>query len=894
MAHGAVARVAATPAIQRISAPAIARPAREDRAPAAHGWIAQLAPIYTVAIAIALGDGLGNFGIFLPLWFGAALAAAAALAYLMARRDGGRALALAALVAIASVPVRRLYHPAPIPGSIRALPDGALVTIEGMAVRGPELAYGRMRVYVEVERAGRAGAPLRRARGLVRISSADRADIRAGDVLHLTSRIRFPRNNGDWGEFDYQGYMARQGIAATMSTRAGWFGTPAFERIGHRRLVIAGAIESVRDRIGAFIDSTLAFPERAEMRALVIGDRGEIPNELRDTFARAGMAHLLVISGLHLSFVAGAVFAAVRLIMMLFPALASRGYANKAAALAAALAVCAYATIAGGHVSTVRALVMVLAYMFAVMIDRSREALASLALAAIVICIALPGSTADIGFQLSFAAVTAIILGMGRYAAWFARARSALRMRGRRWRIIEIALGYFAVSFWALAGTAPLTAYHFNQFSMVGLTANAVVVPIMGFSATVLGLAAAALSFVWRAPAVALMTAGGALLALSNRLAAFFVAWPAAWCRTFTPTILELGLAYGLIALWLTAPAAHGRMLAIASAIGSRVRRDGTAQSDGGWRARVGVRGACAALFVIALGLDGLWWVRVRYYDPDLRVTFLSVGEGDGAVVHFPGARVMVIDAGGAYAGYDYGERVVAPYLLSRKIMRVDYLVLSHPDLDHFGGFSYLARNFGPSQFWTVRAPGRSESYAELLATLDRLRVPIRFIDTSAPARTIAGVHIEVLNPAAGEIATKNNSSMVLRIAFGATAILFTGDIQAPGERAMLARGGAVAAAIIKVPHHGSATSSSPALIAAVHPMLAVISDGHLNYFHFPNPAVVARYLSAGTTVLRTDRDGAVWSDLDGEDARVEAYDERTLILRPPGGGGAVEPAPYH
>src|SRR5208282_601700 len=134
----------------------------------------------------------------------------------------------------------------------------------------------------------------------------------------------------------------------------------------------------------------------AEMRALVIGDQGEIGEPLRETFARTGMAHLLVISGLHLSIVAAAMFAA-------------------------ALAVCAYASIAGHHVSTVRALVMVLAYMLAVMIDRSREAIAPLALAAIVICVALPGSTADIGFQLSFASVIAIVLGMRRFTAWFAR-----------------------------------------------------------------------------------------------------------------------------------------------------------------------------------------------------------------------------------------------------------------------------------------------------------------------------------------------------------------------------------------------------------------------------------------------------------------------------------------
>ena len=272
------------------------------------------------------------------------------------------------------------------------------------------------------------------------------------------------------------------------------------------------------------------------------------------------MAHLLVISGLHLSIVAAAMFAAVRLAMMLFPELANRGYANRVAALAAMLAVCAYASIAGHHVSTVRALVMVLAYMLAVAIDRSREAIASLALAAIVICVALPGSTADIGFQLSFASVIAIVLGMSRFAAWFARRKRLGMLRGEpslpRWRLLEAGAGYLAVSFWAMAGTAPLTAYHFNQFAIVGIVANAAVVPIMAFGATISGLLAAALSFVSEPAARPVLLFGASALAAGNWLAAWFMNWPMAWFRIFTPTILELAIAYTLLMMWLLAPLA--------------------------------------------------------------------------------------------------------------------------------------------------------------------------------------------------------------------------------------------------------------------------------------------------------------------------------------------------
>jgi competence protein ComEC len=883
-----LASIATHRAIARIEAGDEPGAVVERAGPAARGRLERVAPVYAVATAIALGDGLGNFRIFAPLWIAIAISAGAAVAFAAARRRLGYLLALAALAAVSTVPVAHLLASRAGAGSLRAFADGSTVTIEGTVVREPEHLDDRTRLYVAVARAGDSAARLRAASGRVRITSADDAAFRAGDELRLTGRIRFPRNNGDWGEFDYEGFMARQGIAATMTARAASFGTPAFERIGYHPSFPASEVETIRGRIGAFIDATLPPPERAEMRALVIGDRGGITDELRNTFARTGMAHLLVISGLHLSFVAAAVFALLRLLMMAFPGLASRGYANKTAALGAALAVCAYAAIAGHHISTARALVMVLSYMFAVIIDRAREALASLALAAIVICIALPGSTADVGFQLSFASVIAIILGMRRFAAWserrWRRAHLAGERRSGARRAGEVMVGYVAVSFWALAGTAPLTAYHFNQFSMVGLAANAVVVPIMGFGATLCGLGAAALSFIWTAPARALLELAGLLLAASNRLAAWFVEWPAAWSRIFTPTIPELLIAYAGLLLWLTAP------LAGVARPGDQNEKEGPdvrAAPRTGWT----LRAACAFGLALALATDAAWWIHDRYFSPDLRVSFLSVGEGDAAVVRFPGARVMLIDAGAAYRSYDYGERVVARYLWSRKIMRVDYLVLSHPDADHFGGFAFIARNFDPAEFWAVRAPSADVSYAALLGVLASDRVRLRLIDSDTPPAKMGGARIEALGPEPDRAPTRNNSSMVLRIDYGAMSFLFTGDIETPAEHVLLARGGELHATVLKVPHHGSASSSSAGFVEAVRPALAVISDGYVNRFHFPARGVVARYRDSGAIVLRTDLAGAVFVDTDRWGARIESYRGPGIQIRAGGGRSGGETA---
>ena len=310
------------------------------------------------------------------------------------------------------------------------------------------------------------------------------------------------------------------------------------------------------------------------------------------------------------------------------------------------------------------------------MIDRSRELIASLALAALIICLALPGfdrryrlsalfcvGARDPARNAALRGVVALALHESACAAG-----GAVTPQSHRAKLI---VGYVAVSFWAMLGTAPLTAFHFNQFSMVGLIANAVVVPIMGFGAVICGLLAAALSFVSiplaRGPLwIAGQLAGAGYVArrmvrgLAARVGAHL--YPDD-CRTRDRLRISLVVAYR---------AAQGRSFAPPTARKSgaahRLRRP--RPGSPGWQ------GVAARFWAPRLLVDAGWWTYQRYFNPGLRVTFLSVGEGDGAVVRFPGSRVMLIDGGGAFRGtFDPGERIVAPFLWSQKIMHVDYLV---------------------------------------------------------------------------------------------------------------------------------------------------------------------------------------------------------------------------
>jgi ComEC/Rec2-related protein len=598
---------------------------RSSRAAARH-LLLYTPPLYLSTAALIGGDALGNLHVFIPLWAAVGAAAVAAALFLFNRPMPGMVAALLGLISAATLPLSHLLAPDFSSQTVRRFPDGAQVTLEGWVVREPEPQEGgRTYLYIDVQDGALSPFAMVPATGLVRVTALGPEAFRVGDKLRVSGKIRFPRNDGDEDEFDYQAWLMRQGIAATIVALP--------PGLVHRR-------RSSQSGIAKYFPIPYSRP-----------------------FASG--------SRLHLGFVATGAFLLARLMMAGFPALIALGYANKIAAGAAVGVVSAYAAIAGSHISTIRAFVMVLTFALAILLDRSRELLASLALAALIICFAIPGSTADIGFQLSFASVGVILLGMRRFNAWwqwhYANPLSVRTERSRLGSAVEWVCGYFAVSFWAMAGTAPLTAFHFNQFSTVGLVANAVVIPIMGFGAVVCGLAAAACSFIYLPLANRILIVAAKFTALGTSLARWFVTWPFAWVRTFTPTPVEMVIVYGFILLWLSAPLAGADVLRAMR--GRRFMRGSSGaahQAPNGeptaWMGRR--RGGVAAVLTAAVVLDAGWWTYQRFLNSELRVTYLSVGEGDAAVVRFPGARVMLIDGGGAFRGtFDPGERIVAPYL---------------------------------------------------------------------------------------------------------------------------------------------------------------------------------------------------------------------------------------
>jgi competence protein ComEC len=277
-----------------------------------------------------------------------------------------------------------------------------------------------------------------------------------------------------------------------------------------------------------------------------------------------------------------------------------------------------------------------------------------------------------------------------------------------------------------------------------------------------------------------------------------------------------------------------------------------------------------------------------------LLVTFLDVGHGDASFIRFPHGTTMLIDSGGSYRDdIDIGARVVAPFLRHTRVRRLDYLVATHPQSDHAKGFGAILRDFRVGQFWDNGAPLRSEWYGALRDVAVQRGIYQDVVVKGYTASVIDGVHLELLHPSAtfqpptkrrGDRADvgENNRSLVLKLTYGAISFLFTGDIEQEAESVLLQISGDLHATVLKVPHHGSRSSSTDTFVRAVDPRVAVFSVQRDSRFGHPHPTVVERYRTLGARIFRTDEHGAITVRTDGRSVWIEPYSGGPVVLGPP------------
>ena len=686
------------------------------------------------------------------------------------------------------------------------------------------------------------------AKFLVRFQSL--VPLRYGKEITLTGILQHPQDKRNPGGFDYRAYLARKDVVGIIDAKG-------FLRIG-----VQGGfpplrwIEGLRIRTERVIDDIYTKDETVEpslhaqlLKGILLGKRSDLPTETLDLFRNSGTFHVLAVSGLHVGLIA--MFCYFGFSLFRLP--------QKMLCVLTIAAVLIYACLIGFRPSVFRASLMAILFLFATLIDRDADLFNLLAFAALVLLLLNPQQLWDIGFQLSFVAVASIVyfvpkMEMPLRRLWQGEVDSSshtILTRFRNASVKWLVLSYL-VTLAAQIGTTPLIAYYFFRTYPLGILAGPFAVGLVSLIVAA-GMVSVCIGFIWLPFAK--------LLALLNH----------AIISIFLALIGMFGQTWGVVKL--TPPTFGVFVFYIACFLGLAHWRYVYKQ----WK--------FASL--IGLSVIAIWVWDVAFHEKGrlLEVVTLDVGQGDATFVRFPDNRTMLIDGGvrrsyynekkQRQVDYDVGERVLEPYFDFHGIRTLDMVVLTHPDIDHGGGLGYILENFEVGRVIGVTDMQLdSQTHRQLHAIVKANDIPYSFpyagkIDLT-PIATLNLLH--PIDAASTDLfdQDKNDDSLVIKLTYGEVDILFTGDIGKRAESRLIASGQDLRSEVLKVPHHGSRTSSSAPFIDAVQPRYAIFSLGQSSQYQFPNSDVVARYQARGCVQVRTDQSGAITLLTDGKRCWIE------------------------
>jgi competence protein ComEC len=643
--------------------------------------------------------------------------------------------------------------------------------------------------------------------------------LRAGERWHLTARLKRPRGLANAHGFDFEPWALERDIRATGYVRA----KSAAER---REEHVIGWPQSLHRLRGAVREAMNAHlgdaPLAGVLVALAIGDQDAIAQDHWQVFWRTGVGHLVSISGLHITMLAGLAFLVAAFAWVRVPRLALAVPARKAGAVAGVAAALAYSLVAGYSVPTQRTLVMLAVVALCVLADRHTSPSRVLARAVLAVIFLDPWAVLSPGFWLSFGAVGAIF-----YAV-------SLRT-GRPGAIAGAASTQLAVTL----GMLPMLVALFQEVSLVSPLANAFAIPLVSLVVVPLTLAGAFL------PVPFALDLAHLVMALTMVPLEWLAGLPDALLESHEPLAWTVACAVAG-SLWLLAPRG------------------------------VPMRSCGAVLFVPLFTLSPAWpqpgaaWIDV-----------LDVGHGLSVVVR-TASHALVYDAGPTWsAEADSGSRVVVPFLRGEGVRRLDMLAISHADDDHAGGMASVARLRRPVVLFTTL---RANDERHLLAGISRLCM--RGVAWDWDGVRFEALHPDAAALDEPRRKENDRGCVLRVATRGAVALLTADVEARSEAELVAREGERLRADVMLIPHHGSKTSSTPAFLDAVAPRLALLPAGYRNRFRHPNPAVMARYAARGVDVWRTDLDGALRVELPadrggkpavrGQDAQRRYWTDRT------------------
>lgn len=578
--------------------------------------------------------------------------------------------------------------------------------------------------------------------------------------------------------------------------------------------------------------------------ALILGSTRGISDETRTTFGHLGIAHVLAVSGLHFGIIAILIHTVFCLIFGRIPWVMRRFGKKRAASAAAIPALGVYLLFVGAPISAQRALLMAACCTFARLTASKSDRARSLCLAGIIILTIEPLAIFEVSFQLSFAAVLGIILGMEFYE------------RELRLRIIERDLPKKAeVALCSLISmlimtlstsltTAPVVIYHFGQLPILGILTNLVVIPYVSFILMPAAMIAAVCTAASIPGTQFVLDLAGMLENLLVQTASLFDRFIPLSYTEMTPhpvvILIAIGTSFALLYKF--------RLVKIRFVL-------------------AGIMVMAMSVCITISQIEPRFWTQTR----DLRITFVDMGQADSTLIEFPDGHVMLIDAGCELGRDENAVKTrLLPYLKTQGIQRIDTLVVTHSDYDHTAGIPVLLQNIEVSEIWhngIEEASWMQQTGAiPLVSVIDNPPEPgyhRSSLQILWPNRNSANILREQ------NALTPNESSIVMRLDYGEFSAIFAGDAGVPAEKSMLNRR-ISPVTVLKAGHHGSKSASSEAWIKTLHPQMAIFTASQRNRYKFPNIDVQSRLFHTRTRMFKTGDSGSIRMTTSGKVMAIE------------------------
>jgi competence protein ComEC len=713
------------------------------------------------------------------------------------------------------------------PASIRYRTSDLPVTLEGIVASRPKVSPEGSSIIIRTERvfSNNLAEPVQ-GMLILYVSDGDLSFAR-GDRIRCMTGISVPRLLGLPGEFNFPRYLAFQGVSAIGRV-------VSQEDIVLIRAAAEESLQRTIDLAARRLGDTIrtAIPDESVssvLTALLIGDQKRIPRELSDAYTRAGVNHILSISGFHVGIIAAFIALAALWLLTLSEYLTLRCNVRRTVILLLLPSMLIYLFLTGNAPATARSVIMLAAFAFALYAERESDPINTLLVAAFLLIAINPPTLFDISFQLSFISLWGIIIAVPVLSKSISGVTSPY---GRT--VIQFIAASVAASFVTLIPVL----FTFKVASLNGILTNFLIVPLLGYGSVLAGFCVLPLLLIAPAYNKILLWPAAQMIEISNRIINWFAGLPVIRFHGIT----EWDIFFFLLFM-----------------CGMTFIRNR--------RIRLGVGVA------LPLALLSMHMMQPFSTDGRLRITMLSVGQAESLLLRLPDGKTMLVDGGGYLhdTGQDFGQRVLAPALAALGVLRIDKIVSTHDHPDHIGGLAFVARHFNVAEFWSSSSGLTSDYSKEVNSVLSELHIPAFKLKAGDAITLSEGVELNVLSPpkavikhSYGDEMDANEESLVFRLTFGKFSMLFAADAGFTAEQRIMSGGYELESTVLKVGHHGSRYSTSEKFLGNVNPELAVISAGAGNRFGLPSSRTLDLLASRNIPAYRTDRDGTIELVSDG------------------------------